>query len=176
MTCAVAPCVGRLVDARGFAPPAALLVLATQLCLGVLLLRRAGGGRAARGAAPRLALALYNAVQALAYTLEFAYLNMTFRPDEYPALIAATVLLQGVVGLIAWPFLAEVEPFGARWNAQILLLLLPTAVLYYWLLLEWRRRAAASASPRPPRNAHPRATTPWLPGAGDVAEERAVLV
>ena len=60
---------------------------------------------------------------------------MSFPSAAYPGLLATTLLVQGIVGFIAWPLLSEVQPFGPDPAAgNFALLLVPMFVAYAWPL------------------------------------------
>ena len=90
-------------------------------------------------------LLLFNLVQAFAYSLEFAYISMTFAPALYGPLIAVTIGLQGALGFVAWPGLSP-NPFGAdEYGVPLLAIMLPPvlALLCYapWQQFKFEQRA-----------------------------------
>lgn len=88
------------------------------------------------GVAQYASLLLICMLAAGAYTLQFAYLTMAFPPDMYSGLLTVTLLVQGCLGFIAWPLLAEVRPFGPDPSlGNFVLMLLPATLLFAWPLL-----------------------------------------
>lgn len=122
-----APAIGALIDSSGFRFPALLLLAAMQLCVGCLW----HGGVVAQWAS----LVLIAFLSAVAYTMQFAYLKLSFDAECFAGLLSTVLAVQGCVGFIAWPVLSQMRPFGADPCAgNFLLLLLPPFALYSWPL------------------------------------------
>merc|ERR1712072_926453 len=97
----------------------------------------------------------------MGYTIQYAYLTMTFKPASYPGLLATALIVQGSLGFLAWPVLSEVHPFGCAdpCMGNFIMVLAPSVILYAWplweLLLRWRKlreSLSASGSAAPPVN------------------------
>ena len=74
-------------------------------------------------------------LNALAFTVQFAYLTITFSSAYYPGLLTITLAVQGTLGFIAWPLLVEVAPFGHDpCLGNFLLMAAPTPLLLAWPL------------------------------------------
>jgi hypothetical protein len=122
------PLIGSLIDRTGFCIPALLLVASMQLVVALMW----AGGAGATWAVPVAVCVL----GALAYTIEFAYLTLTFPAQAYPGLLTVTLMVQGALGFIAWPLLSTGYLFGCNLcPSSFLLLLLPSLPLYAWPLL-----------------------------------------
>ena len=124
------PFVGRIIDnglgnivlPGSFWLPLLLLLVATQ----ALLLSAAF---AATTTALIGVLLLNTLCNALAFTTQFAYVAMTFDAALFGPLIACCNMLQGVLGLLAWPGLCP-NPFGVTAFKPVLLgVLMPPTVL-----------------------------------------------
>ena len=85
----------------GFAMVQSLTLLATVLCICSCWLYDFPRGYGVRWL--YLTLFFFNALQSLNYTTEFAYISLTYPPALYGELVAITIFVQGVVGLLAWP-------------------------------------------------------------------------
>ena len=147
-TVVVAPFVGTLINRRrGFVAPLALMVVLTQGMLGACFLPSLRSQLAT--------MTLSTAATSFCFTIQFAYISITYPPNLYGPLLTVSVGIQGVVGLLAFPGLSP-NPFGPTAFAQPLLwiLLPPTAVLLYFPYLQWRleRKGEALAVEREWRN------------------------
>ncbi len=134
------PLVGLLVQQSGFWPCMAGLVLSAASCIILCWTTTLDS--------LYVMLLFFNLTQAFAYTLEFAYIQMTYAPGLYGPLVATTIAVQAIIGLVAWPGLSP-NPFGATDFTPVLLIcLLPTLLLavvpYRQYVLE---RAALESRP-----------------------------
>jgi len=117
------PLIGYIIQREGFWIPMFLNVLVTQVCIALCW-------------APTLdsqyaMLIFLNLIQGLAYTMQFAYVQLTYEASLYGPLIAFLIAAQGIVGLIAWPGLSP-NPFGAsNFTPVLIICLVPTFFLYY---------------------------------------------
>ena len=175
-----APLVGWLIDATGFLYASLLLVVAMQCTCVTLWIGSAIPG--AEGAMQWLSLLLIAALAAIVYTIQYAYLTMTFKPASYPGLLATALIVQGSLGFLAWPVLSEVHPFGCAdpCMGNFIMVLAPSVILYAWplweLLLRWRKlreSLSASGSAAPPVNTTRVSSSSSLPvvlGANTLSE------
>ena len=123
----ISPLIGHLIDRLGFRPVGLLLVL----CMPAVILCLWWEGPIAQW----LALVLICLLNALAFTVQFAYLTITFSSAYYPGLLTITLAVQGTLGFIAWPLLVEVAPFGHDpCLGNFLLMAAPTPLLLAWPL------------------------------------------
>lgn len=134
------PLIGWLIDKTGFTYVAVLMVCLMQALTLILW----------RGASQWAMWAALVGIAALAgtlYTIQYAYLTMTFAPASYPGLLTVTFLVQGTLGFLAWPVLSDLKPFGSDPSlGNFVLMLSPTALFYAWpvyLGLTGRRGARA---------------------------------
>lgn len=117
------PGIGALIDRYGFALVGALLIFSTQCCIALLMVNSE--------VAQYGMLVCFNFLQAAAYTVEFAYLQLTFPQEIFSQLLALTLLVQALVGFVAWPGLATADPLMGA-----VICLLPLFFLYAWPLSE----------------------------------------
>mmetsp|Transcript_9281 Transcript_9281/g.22822 ORF Transcript_9281/g.22822 Transcript_9281/m.22822 type:complete len:524 (-) Transcript_9281:137-1708(-) len=123
------PWIGYSIQETGFSIPMFLNLLVTQIC--VLLCWAPGL------ASQYVMLIFLNLIQGFAYTMQFAYVQLTYPDALYGPLIAFLIAAQGIIGLIAWPGLSP-NPFGATAFTPVLLIcLIPTTLLYY---IPWQQR------------------------------------
>ncbi|GAB5355913.1 hypothetical protein AAMO2058_000245600 [Amorphochlora amoebiformis] len=117
-----APMVGYLIQETGFALSMTFCIVFTQislaLCWGPELVSQ------------YFMLFFFNLTQAFAYTIEFAYIQITYPNEFYGPLIAAVITAQGLLGFIAWPGLSP-NPFGpTQFTPVLLICLIPSFLLY----------------------------------------------
>uniref|UniRef100_A0A7S3Z678 Major facilitator superfamily (MFS) profile domain-containing protein n=1 Tax=Lotharella globosa TaxID=91324 RepID=A0A7S3Z678_9EUKA len=145
------PGIGYLIEKKGFWIPMLCNVLVTQI--GVALCW--GPGLESQ----YVMLVFLNLIQAFAYTMQFAYVQLTYPENLFGPLIAFLIAAQGIIGLIAWPGLSP-NPFGSTaFTPPLLICLIPTFGLYYvpwqqkpyddeWLRLRARRESTDAKGQR----------------------------
>ena len=150
----ISPLIGHLIDRLGFRPVGLLLVL----CMPAVILCLWWEGPIAQW----LALVLICLLNALAFTVQFAYLTITFSSAYYPGLLTITLAVQGTLGFIAWPLLVEVAPFGHDpCLGNFLLMAAPTPLLLAWPL--GRGSVNGKGAGAPHRDAPARSSTRCVP-------------
>ena len=121
------PFIGKWIDKTGFRPAGSMLaglIPILVICMWV------GGGSAF---AEWITLVLLCVLAALVYSMQFAYLMMAFAPAAYSGLLTVTLLVQGLLGFVAWPLLAVGRPFGLDpCVGNFLLMMLPAPLLLVW--------------------------------------------
>jgi hypothetical protein len=148
---------GRQVEG-GFVSVSLLLVVSMQgVTLALWLGWRLAGGVASMQWLSLLLLLLLGGV---VYSIEFAYLTMTFPQSSYPGLLTCTLAVQGSLGFVAWPVLSEVQPFGCAdpCVGNFMTILVPSVALYAWPVWELATRRKRG------RTGH--GTTPVVDGCG----------
>ena len=130
-----APLVGWLIDRTGFFYASLLLVIAMQVLTAALWL----GWRVEGIEKPLqwISLILIALMSAVAYTIQYAYLTMTFKPSSYPGLLTSVFIVQGSLGFLALPASTCIsgQP-NDECTRNFMTILAPSAVLYAWPLWE----------------------------------------